>query len=81
MNNTLENKKLILGIETSCDDTAVALINNGEILFHERFDQEALLKKWGGVVPEIAARNHLLKITPLLRDCFRDQEYKPEDLN
>ena len=81
MNNTKKDHKLILGIETSCDDTAVALIHNDEILFHERYDQEALLKKWGGVVPEIAARNHLLKITPLLRACFKDQKYSPSDLD
>lgn len=65
---------VILGIETSCDDTSVCLLNvpdqeaprEKDILFHERFSQEILLAKWGGVVPEIAARNHLVKLFPLI---------------
>ncbi|MBP9681732.1 MAG: tRNA (adenosine(37)-N6)-threonylcarbamoyltransferase complex transferase subunit TsaD [Bacteriovorax sp.] len=68
-------EKLILGIETSCDDTSIAIIKGNPdhlgqrpvILSHQSFSQELLLQKWGGVVPEIAARNHLEKITPLLK--------------
>ncbi len=67
-------EKLILGIETSCDDTSIAILKGDpnrldqvpELLALNSFSQEVLLKKWGGVVPEIAARNHLEKITPLL---------------
>lgn len=63
---------LILGIETSCDDTSLAILKSTqnetlEILSHNSFSQEDILKKWGGVVPEIAARNHLDKIVPLLK--------------
>ena len=60
----------ILGIETSCDDTSIAIMSSDDdkvkILSHVSFSQEEILSKWGGVVPELAARNHLEKITPLL---------------
>jgi N6-L-threonylcarbamoyladenine synthase len=68
------NKKIVLGIETSCDDTSICLLkettSSPEILAHVSFTQEEILKKWGGVVPEIAAREHLLKVTPLLQEAF-----------
>ena len=78
--------KIVLGIETSCDDTSIALIEFGKtefprILAHCHFGQEEVLKKWGGVVPEIAARNHLEKITPLLKSAFDQAEIMPENLD
>lgn len=77
----MNENKLILGIETSCDDTSVALLRGAELLFHCRFGQEEILKKWGGVVPEIAARNHLQKITPLLKACFEETNLSAKDLD
>ena len=82
-------EKIILGIETSCDDTSFALIKGnpndlGQIptlLAHQSFSQELMLAKWGGVVPEIAARNHLEKITPLLASCFVQAQIKIEDIS
>lgn len=69
---------LILGIETSCDDTSIAIIEKQntqvELLSMVSFSQVELLRKWGGVVPEIAARNHLEKITPLLRACLGESK-------
>jgi N6-L-threonylcarbamoyladenine synthase len=70
------NERIILGIETSCDDTSICILKENrdglpEILIHKSFSQELILKKWGGVVPEIAARNHLDKIVPLLDECFK----------
>jgi N6-L-threonylcarbamoyladenine synthase len=73
-------EKIILGIETSCDDTSIALIKGDPdrlsatptVLSHQSFSQETMLARWGGVVPEIAARNHLEKITPLLESCFQE---------
>jgi N6-L-threonylcarbamoyladenine synthase len=83
-------EKLILGIETSCDDTSFALLRGnpdqlGELptlLSHQSFSQELMLAKWGGVVPEIAARNHLEKITPLLASCVEKAgiDFKSVDL-
>ncbi|MEH0862256.1 MULTISPECIES: tRNA (adenosine(37)-N6)-threonylcarbamoyltransferase complex transferase subunit TsaD [Halobacteriovorax] len=67
------SQKYILGIETSCDDTSVAVLKGDptsgqapEVLAFELFSQEQMLAQWGGVVPEIASRNHLDKLAPLL---------------
>jgi len=82
-------KKIILGIETSCDDTSVCLLSftkNGphpesEALFHESFSAEKILAKWGGVVPEIAARNHLFKLSPLIERAFNETKLKVSDID
>ncbi len=59
----------ILGIETSCDETAVALVEDGsEVLKNVIYSQIDLHVKTGGVVPEVAAREHILKIIPALRE-------------
>lgn len=74
----MDSAQIILGIETSCDDTSIAIIRDRkpfpEILSFESFSQELILAKWGGVVPEIAARNHLEKIAPLLKTCLKKAE-------
>ena len=50
----------ILGIESSCDETAIAIINEkGEIFVNKIFSQTSIHKKFGGIVPEIATRKHL----------------------
>lgn len=77
----MKENKLILGIETSCDDTSVALLQGEKLLFHDKFGQEEILREWGGVVPEIAARNHLSKITPLLKTCFEKTGLDPKHLD
>ena len=56
---------LILGIESSCDETAAALVTSDrEILAHKLAGQEAEHAPYGGVVPEIAARAHAEILTP-----------------
>lgn len=82
-------EKIILGIETSCDDTSVALLSGNpenlneipKLLALNSFSQEILLKKWGGVVPEIAARNHLEKIHPLLEVTMEQTKVNYEDID
>jgi N6-L-threonylcarbamoyladenine synthase len=83
-------EKLILGIETSCDDTSISLVRGAidsdgrscaEVLVHNKFSQEILLKRWGGIVPEIAARNHLAKLAPLLQDCFEQASITPSQVD
>lgn len=76
----------MLGIETSCDDTSVCLLEGSEntrakILSLKTFSQDQVLKKWGGVVPEIAARNHMLKLEPLLEDCFQEAGITPNQID
>ena len=59
---------LVLGIETSCDDTAVAIYAAQQgLLFHHIYSQTALHNEFGGVVPELASRDHSRKLIPLLR--------------
>jgi len=73
---------LILGIETSCDDTSTCLLTgDGEILAWNTFSQEEILKKWGGIVPEIASRNHLAKLVPLMEELFLKAGKDPKDLD
>jgi N6-L-threonylcarbamoyladenine synthase len=57
----------VLGIETSCDETAAAVYDgNAGLLAHELYSQVALHATYGGVVPELASRDHLRKLLPLL---------------
>lgn len=59
---------LILGIESSCDETAAAVVRDGnEILSSVIASQIDMHKPWGGVVPELASREHLEKIDPIVR--------------
>jgi N6-L-threonylcarbamoyladenine synthase len=64
---------LILGIESSCDDCAASLVSNGEeILSHAIHSQFEIHKPYGGVVPELASRNHLEKIIPVIEKAMQD---------
>ena len=57
----------ILGIESSCDETAAAVVKNGrEILSNIISSQIIVHRKFGGVVPEIASRMHIENLTPVL---------------
>ncbi len=67
----LPRKILGIGIESSCDDTGVALVANGtNILANPKFDQTQLHEQFGGVVPEIAGRAHLEKAPLLLKEVL-----------
>ncbi len=62
---------LVLGIETSCDETAAALVRDGrEIVSSIIASQIALHERFGGVVPELASREHLDKIVPVVAEAF-----------
>ena len=61
----------ILGIETSCDETAAAVVHNGaEVLSNVVSSQVELHQKYGGVVPEIASRAHIEKIYPIIEQAI-----------
>ncbi len=63
----------ILGIETSCDETACAIYNESRgIIAHKIYSQIDLHQQYGGVVPELASRDHLAKITPLIQACLNE---------
>lgn len=64
---------LILGIESSCDETAAALVTSErEVLSHKLAGQEAAHRPYGGVVPEIAARAHVEALEPLIEAALAD---------
>jgi len=58
--------RLVLAIETSCDETAAAILRGSELLASEVASQIALHAEYGGVVPEVASRNHLRTLQPVL---------------
>lgn len=80
----MTDKRIILGIETSCDDTSIALVEvtqgTPKILSLNSFSQDFILKKWGGVVPELAARSHVKAIPPLLSVALKEAGMRPEEI-
>ena len=78
---------IVLGIESSCDDTSICIVEGESlgppprILSFRHFSQERLLEEWGGVIPEIASRNHSAKLTPLLSRAFEEADIALSDLD
>ncbi len=76
-----EKRELILAIETSCDETSVAIIENGrKILANIISSQVPLHRKYGGVVPEIASRKHIENVLPVLEECLAAANVKLTDI-
>jgi N6-L-threonylcarbamoyladenine synthase len=77
-------RKIILGIETSCDDTSVCLMevtdSGPKILSLNSYNQDFLLAKWGGVVPELAARSHVKAIPPLMEVSFKEAGIQADEV-
>ncbi len=72
----------LLGIETSCDETAAAVVNGKkELLSNVVFSQLKIHKPYGGVVPEFASRNHLKKINIVVNQAIEKAGIKLSDLN
>ncbi|MBI3777576.1 MAG: tRNA (adenosine(37)-N6)-threonylcarbamoyltransferase complex transferase subunit TsaD [Gammaproteobacteria bacterium] len=72
----------VLGIETSCDDTGVALYDSSQgLLAHRLFSQTELHLDYGGVVPELASRDHIRKALPLIRAVMQEANTRPEQVN
>ena len=75
----------ILSIETSCDDTAVAIIRwdgqSATVLANTVSSQIALHTKWGGVVPALASREHLANIVPVIEETFAKAHLTKEDID
>jgi N6-L-threonylcarbamoyladenine synthase len=76
----------ILGIETSCDETGAALLRwepeqpGHGLLAHALYTQVKLHADYGGVVPELASRDHVRKLLPLVREALKDAGLTPADL-
>lgn len=73
---------LVLGIETSCDETAAAIVRDGrEIVSSVIASQIETHKRFGGVVPELASREHLDKIVPIVEEAFERANIKAEEID
>lgn len=73
---------LILGIDTSCDDTSASVVENGtKILSSIVSNQEEIHKRYGGIVPELASRRHVEMILPVVDEALRFANVKMEELS
>ena len=71
-----------LGIESSCDETSVAIVKNGrEVLSNVIDTQIPIHEKYGGVVPEIASRNHIEAISRVMKKALKDADMKLEQID
>ena len=81
MTDTKEKDVLILAIESSCDETAAAVVKNGrEVLSNIIYSQIDLHTLYGGVVPEIASRKHIEKINQVVRKALADASCTLDDI-
>ena len=73
---------IILGIESSCDETSVAIVKNGrEVLSNVINTQISIHELYGGVVPEIASRNHVENISPVMKEALKEANIKIDDVD
>lgn len=73
---------LVLGIETSCDETAAAVVRDGRVIVSSIIaSQVKTHERWGGVVPEIASREHLDKIVPIVEQAIADAKVDAKDID
>ena len=78
----MRRPSLVLGIETSCDETAAAVVRDGtDILASVVSSQTAMHAEHGGVVPEVASRAHLEHLLPVVDETLRKAEVKPQALD
>ena len=79
---TYNRMKYVLGIETSCDDTSCAIIDkNGFVKAMLSANQDSLHKPFGGIVPEIASRNHTTTLLPLLNEVLKKANLNISDIS
>lgn len=71
----------VLAIETSCDDTCAAVLDNDRILSNIISSQVDLHKEWGGVVPNIAKRAHIERLDPVINEALKRAKLKMKDID
>ena len=73
---------ITLGIESSCDETGIALYQTGRgLLAHALYTQAVMHNEYGGVVPELASRDHVHRVIPLVRQVMREADVNLEQIN
>jgi len=72
----------ILGIETSCDETAAAIVEDGKKILSNRISSQVEIhSRYGGIVPEVASRQHTLSIIPVIRQAMTDADTDWDDID
>jgi N6-L-threonylcarbamoyladenine synthase len=72
----------VLGIETSCDETAVAIYHSNQgLINHILHSQVDMHSEYGGVVPELASRDHIRKLVPLIKQLMQESQLSSADIN
>ena len=72
----------VLGIETSCDETGIAIYDSDQgLLSHTLYSQTTLHAEYGGVVPELASRDHVRKTLPLISEALKQADLKRSDID
>src|SRR3989339_2142348 len=73
---------IILAVESSCDESSVAIVKDGkEVLSHIVLSQIDIHAVYGGVVPEIASRNHVVHMTRVFEQALNDAKLTPKDID
>ncbi|MAD60381.1 MAG: tRNA (adenosine(37)-N6)-threonylcarbamoyltransferase complex transferase subunit TsaD [Myxococcales bacterium] len=73
---------IILSIESSCDETAAAVIKDGRVVLSDIVHSQVKIHaKWGGVVPEIASRNHLIEVIPVIEQALIEAQVTWSDID
>ncbi|MGK5632338.1 tRNA (adenosine(37)-N6)-threonylcarbamoyltransferase complex transferase subunit TsaD, partial [Streptomyces sp. URMC 123] len=76
----MSGSRVVLGIESSCDETGAGLVRDGRLLGHAVASSMAEHSRYGGVVPEIAARAHVHAVVPVVRQALADAGLRPADI-
>ncbi|KGQ54403.1 tRNA threonylcarbamoyladenosine biosynthesis protein Gcp, partial [Gallibacterium anatis] len=72
----------VLGIESSCDETGVAIYDEEKgLIANQLYTQISLHADYGGVVPELASRDHIRKTAPLIQAALQEADLQPEDID
>ncbi|TYB30368.1 MAG: tRNA (adenosine(37)-N6)-threonylcarbamoyltransferase complex transferase subunit TsaD [Candidatus Mcinerneyibacterium aminivorans] len=71
----------ILGIETSCDETSVSIVEDGKKIIVNEIYTQKIHEKFGGVVPEVASRNHIIKLFEVLEAALSESQLKLSDID
>jgi len=75
-------KMRVLGIETSCDETGIAIYDSERgLIAHTIYSQTDIHAKWGGVVPELASRDHVRKAVPLIEEVLKNAGLERNDID
>ncbi|MEG0124237.1 MAG: tRNA (adenosine(37)-N6)-threonylcarbamoyltransferase complex transferase subunit TsaD [Malacoplasma sp.] len=75
------NKKIILGIETSCDDTSIAVLDNNKVLSCITMNHSCMFDKYGGIVPEIVSRLHEKNILEVYKSALKEAKIESKDID